>query len=189
MQRNSCTYKPHLNCYIKTLDDQTKIFYPQGAIGRRGFYISSPELEQTLQQATRRFQRRMNVLGNSFLIGVGGATSLVIFALSFFNFSLLLSLCGFIGWLHRHLYFARYKEMEPANSPNTPIAHWSRMGDISPPSFLVFCLLMYLLCTLCGIWLYTITSDPKMLLCSTLFALLMIPYAIATWQTLFNNNT
>lgn len=41
--------------YFKTRDDGTKVFYPQGAIGRVGYIVSSPELEDLLRQRAKRF--------------------------------------------------------------------------------------------------------------------------------------
>lgn len=105
-----------LDFHFKTLNDGTKIFYPQGRFGCQGYYISSPELEPKLRQSIRRFYNQQTIWSCAF----GGALGSVVMAfvvINLWGFILIISLCSFLGWLHAPLYFAKFtKQMEPAHS-------------------------------------------------------------------------
>ena len=113
--------------HFKTLQDGTKTFYPQGSLGRQGYYVSSPELETRLRTRLHQYYRLWDRIHSALCCSVGVLLPLIILAvIKVWRVILLASLGKFLGWLHARLYFAQYtKEMEPAHIANSLIAHWS----------------------------------------------------------------
>ncbi len=175
--------------HIQPLDDGTKLFYPQIPWGR-GYYISSPELEHTLRQILRHLYRR---LGFIWLFSVGfcsNFSALVSHNPLTFTLAVLLSgvMTGLMTWLLIHLSFSRYtRQMEIADIPYSPIARESQWV-LFPRWLLILGVLLCMSFIAGGIWLYTMTTDPTMLVCSSFFSLLLIPYAIGLYKKVFTKN-
>lgn len=173
------------NFHFKTLEDGTKIFYPQGALGRRGYYVPSPELESKLRQDLRRLLRRQ-MLWTGALGGYLGA-------LAMFHIWMFISIILFwvsLEWLQAHLHFAKYtKEMEPAHIANSPIAHWSQWGESAHPAILIGYMMLWLVLIGGCLWLYIRTNLLQMLLCIVLFVLMLVPSAIAIYSKWFTPKT
>lgn len=173
--------------HFKVLKDGTKIFYPQGALGRRGYYVSSPELEPKIRQDIRRFYKR-GILWSAVLGTFAG--SLV--TLNPWVFIVIICFGSCLGWLRGHLYFAKYtKEMEPAHIANSPMAHWSKWGESADLASLMCYVLLWLVLIVGCIWLYISDHELQqmMLLCIAFFALMLIPGVIAIFSRLYQKKT
>lgn len=171
--------------HFKTLKDGTKIFYPQGPLGRRGYYVSSPELEPKLRQDIRRFYKRQMLW-----CGVLGAFAGSLAMINIWVFILILCFWSCLGWLTNYLYFAKYtKEMEPAHIANSPISHWSKWGESAHPASLFGYMLLWIVLIGVSLWSYSINYQPQMLLCIVLFALMFIPGGVAIYSRFFKQKT
>lgn len=173
--------------HFQILQDGTKTFYPQGSLGRQGYYVSSPELETRLRKRLHQYYRLWDRIDSALCINVGILLPLMILAIiNVWGVILLASLGEFLGWLHARLYFAKYtKEMGPSHIANSPIAHWSEWGKKVHPARLFSYMLFPLIFIGGGLCLYIVTNEPKMLICSAFFALRLVPYGIATYSKCF----
>lgn len=175
--------------HFKILKDGTKIFYPQGSVGRRGYYVSSPELEPKIRQDLRRFHKRQ-MLWSAVL---GPFETLLAVSLMPYLWAFIVLICfsSYLVWLRGHLYFAKYtKEMEPAHIANSPIAHWSQWGKSASLASLMGYMLLWLVLIVGCIWLYI--NDPAlhvMLFCIAFFALMSVPGSIAIYSKLYQKKT
>ena len=164
--------------YFNTLKDGTKIFYPQGLLGRRGYYVSPPELEPKLRQDIRRFHKRQ-IMWSGVLGAFAGSLAMI----HIWAFISIICFCSCLGWLRGHLYFAKYtKKMEPAHIANSPIFHWSQWGESAHPASLIGYMLLWLSFIGGCIWLYGSTNQSQMLLCIVIFALMLVPGGIAIYS-------
>lgn len=171
--------------HFKTLKNGTKIFYPQGPLSRRGYYVSSPELEPKLRQDIRRFHRRQ-VLWCAVLGAFAGSLAMI----NIWVFILIICFCSCLGWLTNYLYFAKYtKEMEPAPIANSPIFHWSKWGESAHPASLFGYMLLWIVLSGVSIWSYSNSYQPQMLLCIVFFALMFIPGGVAIYGRFFKKKT
>ena len=169
------------NCHIKILSDGSKLFFPQGALGRKGYVISSSELETLLRKEIRRYY-----IGIIVASGVlGGSVGPLASSLGLPSFIGLLLALGVLGWIVTRIYFGRYtSKMAPAVGSNSTFLHWRNMSESLHPVLFWSLLLICLLIVIGGLLLYRVTHDPKTLVCSAIFALILIPYCMAVLHRL-----
>lgn len=169
------------NNHIKTLDDGRKVFFAQGPMGRKGYLIPNAEAENALRQSVRRFYIGV-IVCCGILGGIAGPLSA---QLGFVSFLILIFVSGLFGWVLGRLYFGRFtKTMQTCDVKNSPTSNWAKMGKTLHPLVLCGLTLICLLFVIGGLLLFRQTHDPKILLCSLIFALMLIPYSIAIWHRL-----
>ncbi|MFC2099235.1 hypothetical protein ACFLSF_00160 [Candidatus Bipolaricaulota bacterium] len=168
-----------VNSHFRTLADRTSIFYPYGAFGRRGYVVASDAQEAALRRRARRLGRWSYavcliaaLVARRFVAQIDWPVFLAILA---------------VGWVPdwgiAHITFwSLTKQMDRATVANSPIAYWKTMGRTMHPALLVLFGVCAVAMAAGGFLFYTLDRDAVGLLLGALFALLILPYAIAMWS-------
>jgi len=167
--------------YFRTIESGEKIFYPQGAFGRRGFAVASAEQELILRTNIRGFQRLYSGILIALILIFSGYLSTQT------SWPVLLIVIGSwpVLWLLARAYFWRFtRTMEPVAIPNSPIACWRSMGRTINPTLLIGQTIF--VCVLSGASLYRAyqSQDLIWLLLGLIIATSLAPYVIAllSWR-------
>lgn len=168
--------------FFQTLANGERIFYPQGAFGRRGYAIASTEQEMILRTNVRGVQR----------IYAGMLIVLILFFSGYMpthtSWPILLIVIGSgpILWLLAKAYFWRFtRTMEPVAIPNSPVSCWRSMGRTINPLLLIGQTVF--VGAISGVSLYSVyqNRDPVRLLLGMFVSTALVPYVIALrswWQ-------
>ncbi len=165
--------------FFRTLANGERIFYPQGAFGRRGYAIASTEQELILRTNMRGVQR----------IYAGMLMVLILFFSGYLpthtSWPILLIVIGSgpMLWLLAKAYFWRFtRTMEPVAVPNSPVACWRSMGRTINPSLLIGQTVF--VAAISGVSLYSAyqSRDPVRLLLGMFVSTALVPYVIALWS-------
>jgi len=119
---------------FRTLADGTRIFYPQGAFGRRGFVVESPYTEASL----RLRAKGVGILLTAVLPLLWFACGPILPDSDPLRVVLLLAGANAVAWLATWLaHWPTTRRLQQADVPNSPIASWTRMGQRIRPVWLV----------------------------------------------------
>jgi len=164
-----------VSSHFRSLDDGTKVFYAQGAFGRRG-YVVPPEAEPALRSRARNMAQA-TMLASAWLgITLAGTTG----KLDAVGLCVLLAVLGAVGWVTTTLaYWPLTRGLERARVPNSPMAHWRSMGQTMHPILLALPMLLCVALLSAGLWIYHQDSAPLGLLIAVVAALFSAPYVIA----------
>lgn len=169
------------NNSIKCLDDGTKIFFPQGPMGRRGYLIPSNELELKLRKSLTFFYLFL-IIGCGMLGGLAGPSFP---KMSFSSFLVFCAVAGLLGWAAPYLYFWRFiRHMKVTQIKNSPVTHWKKMSDTMGWGLLLTLTSICLLFSLVSLLIYAKSSEPICLLSGIMFGAFLIPYTLAIRQKL-----
>jgi hypothetical protein len=123
-----------VNTHFRQLDDGRLIFYPVGALGRRGFIVTTAEQEASLRRRVREWGVGANVLALGLLFA---------FLMDRFANHTWLYVAGIIGygilvWGSGHaMAWPITRHMERGDIANSPIEHWRALGRTSHPFWLI----------------------------------------------------
>jgi len=166
------------NTHFRTLDDGTRVFYPHGAFGRRGYVVASFVMEERLARRMRAWQK----------ISVAAC---VVFGLSYVLLNLeasSLCLAGVIagllamGWLAAELAFRSLtRRMKRARIPNSPLVQWRKMGQTLHPALLVFGGTVAITMSVCGFLASLCHRNAAGIPLGVLMAIATVPYGVAIW--------
>lgn len=164
-----------VSSHFRLLDDGTKVFYAQGAFGRRG-YVVPPEAEPALRSRARNIAQALRLP----LVWVSIALARSIGRLNAVELCVLLAVLLGAEWVTMALAFRPLtRTLERARVPNSPIAHWRSMGQTLHPILLALPMLLCVALLSAGLWIYHQDSAPLGLLIAVVAALFSPPYVIA----------
>lgn len=168
------------NNHFKSLEDGTRIFYPQGAMGRVGYIVPDSKLESVLRASLKRFYIWL-IVGTGIFGGLGGPL------ISKIGFVELILVAGFLGWLIIRLYFMRItRDLEKVRVANSMFSCWASMGESMSWVMLIVFTSFFLLSSIASLLLYQSMPDIKLLAIGIFFALCLIPYGIAILHKIRN---
>jgi len=166
------------NTHFRTLDDGTRVFYPHGAFGRRGYVVASVVMEERLARRMKAGQR----------ISVAAC---VVFALAYVSLNLEpspLCLAGVIagvsamGWVAAELAFRSLtRRMKRVRIPNSPLGQWRKMGQTMHPALLVFGGTVAITMSICGFLASVLYRNAAGIPLGVLMAIATVPYGVAVW--------
>lgn len=165
--------------HFQTLENGERVFYPQGAFGRRGFALASPEQELILRTNVRGFQRIYSVVLMILILSFSGS----LLARTSWQMILIVIGSGPVFWLLAKVYFWSFtRTMELVNVPNSPMAHFRSMGRTVNPTMLIGQTVFVL--AISGASLYSAyqNRDPIRLLLGMFVATAIVPYVVALWS-------
>jgi len=165
--------------FFLTREDGRRIFYLQGAHGRRGYVIVSTEQEMILRANVRGFQRLQGGILFVLMLFFSGLLA------SQPSWQLLLTVLASwpLLWVLGKAYFWRFtRTMEPVHIANSPMTHWRSMGRTVNPALLI--VQMIFVVAISGATLYRAyeNQDPVLLLIGMMVAAGLFPFAVAMWS-------
>jgi hypothetical protein len=165
--------------HFQTLENGERVFYPQGAFGRHGFALASPEQELILRTNIRGFQRLYGGILIALILIFSGYLSTQT------SWPVLLIVIGSWPalWLLAKVYFWSFtRTMESIDIPNSPMAHFRSMGRTVNPTMLIGQTVFVL--AISGASLYSAyqNRDPIRLLLGMFVATAIVPYMVALWS-------
>ena len=169
------------NSYFKTRDDGTKLFYPQGMLGRLGYVVPSPELEELLRTRVKRFFIG-SMLGGT-LLGVCLGDLASSFQISVFFFVAMLPVIfGPLAWLGAKGFFWQFtRQMTAVHEANSFKRSWLAVVQTLHPCFAGLMATVCFLNVVASIVSFRSSGEPKLLLFSAIFAVLFVPWMLAIW--------
>lgn len=146
--------------HFNTLEDGTRVFYAQGPVGRRGFVVPNPEVEAELKQATRTYYICLIVM-----CGVFGGMGAQLSSVTVSTALMAIGTWVVVAYAITNIYFHQYtKQLAPvADSPNSPLAHWRRIGSESKGWIIWGGTILSALFTISSWWLYFHSGEPLLL--------------------------
>ena len=158
------------NSYFKERDDGTKLFYPQGAIGRLGYIVPSAELEERLRTSARRFFVG-SMIGGTLLGSCFGefASSLQEMRLALFV-AMLPVIFGPLAWLGAKGFFWPFtQQMTAVHEANSFKRSWLAVVQTLHPWFVGLTATVCFLIVVASIVSFQSSGEPKLLLLSAIF--------------------
>ena len=168
-------------CFL-TLEGGTKIFYPQGAFGRRGYIVESSRSEEALRRRVKNLHVG-TILAVPLLASAYGAflrdTGLLRFAL--------LIACSFVAWwlIARLGSWPLTRRLKRSDVSNSPIACWNRMGQRTHPVWLILAPFYFAALSAVGFVFFATERNPVGLAIGLMMPLAAVPYLVAIrhrWQ-------
>ena len=169
------------DAYFRTLEDGTKIFYPQGAFGHRGYIVDSNRSEETLLRRVKSLHAVM-ILVMPLLASAYGAflrdTGLLRFAL--------VIVCSSVAWwlIARLGFWPQTRRLKRSGVSNSPIACWNRMGERTHPVWLVLAVSCVAALSAVGFVLFATELNPVGIAIGLTMPLAGFPYLVAIWRLL-----
>ena len=178
------------NSYFKTRGDGTKLFYPQGALGRRGYIVPSAEVEERLRASAKRFFIG-SMLGGTLLGSCLGELAshlqgrpLVLFV------AMLPVIFGPFVWLGAKVYFWKFtRQMTAVHEANSLKRSWLVVVQTLHPWFAGLTAAVCLLIVVASIVSFRSSQEPKLLLLAATFAVLSVPWMLATWTLVWSTGS
>jgi hypothetical protein len=168
--------------YFKARDDGTKLFYPQGAIGRLGYIVPSADLEERLRTSAKRFFVG-SMLGGTLLGSCFGelASSLQGMSLVFFV-AMLPVIFGPLAWLGAKGFFWKFtRQMTAVHEANSFKRSWLAVVQTLHPWFAGLTATVCFLIVVASILSFRSSGEPKLLLLAATFSVLFVPWMLAIW--------
>jgi len=161
---------------FRTLEDGTKVFYPHGALGRRGYVVASRNEETALR---RRVQCESAALAAVSPI-VASVYGVFLRDLTALRLLLVLAGVGSVVWLlTKILLWPLTRRLVRSDVPNAPFAAWRRMGRTLHPAWLIVGGLFLSILSVTGFVLYAVERQPSGLVIGPILLVCTVPYVIA----------
>jgi hypothetical protein len=161
---------------FRTLDDGTKVFYPHGPFGRRGYVVETSRDEDALRRRVKNGSALM-IVASPFLASFYG-----VFLRDTGVTRLLLLMAGLYvaNWIVTEVQFwPLVRRLKRADAANLPIAAWRRMGRTMHPGWLILGGAFLLCLAVAGFLLHVLERQPAGLVIGFLSILVAAPYVIA----------
>ena len=170
------------NSYFKTRNDGTKIFYPQGALGRLGYIVPSPELEELLRTRAKRFFVG-SVLGGTLLgVCLGELASSLQLMPSVFFIAMLLVISCLLAWLVPKGFFWQFtRQMTAVHEANSFKRCWLEVVQTLHPWFVGLMATVCLFVVVASLVIYRSSGEHKLLFLAAAFTVLFVPWMLAIW--------
>jgi len=170
------------NSYFKTREDGTKLFYPQGMLGRLGYIVPSAELEERLRKSAKRFFVGSG-LGGGLLGSCLGelASDLQGMPLVFFV-AMLPVIFGPLAWLSaKGFFWQSTRQMTAVHEANSFKRSWLAVVQTLHPWFAGLMATVCFLIVVASIVSFRSSGEPKLLLLAALFTVVLVPWMLAIW--------
>jgi hypothetical protein len=167
------------NTHFRTLDDGTRVFYPHGTFGRRGYVVESFVTEERLARRVKAWQKI-------------SAAACAVFILCYVLLDLELVPLGLVGvigglsamgWVVAELAFRSLtRRMKRTWIQNSPLEQWRKMGQTVRPVRLVLGGIVVIAMSICAFLACVFRWDARGIPLGVLTALASIPYGVALWS-------
>lgn len=170
------------NSYFKTRGDGTKLFYPQGALGRLGYIVPSAELEDRIQTSAKRFFVGSGLGGALLGICLGELASSLQLMPDVYFIAMLPVIFGPLAWLGAKSFFWQFtRQMTAVHEANSSKRHWLAVVQTLHPLFAGLMATVCLLIVVASILIFQSSGEPKLLLLAAFFTILFVPWMLAIW--------
>jgi hypothetical protein len=168
--------------YFKTRDDGTKIFYPQGALGRLGYIVSSPELEELLRTRAKRFFVGSMLGGTLLGVCLGELASSLQLIPDVFFVAMFLVIACLLAWLGAKGFFWQLtRQMTAVHEANSFKRSWLDVVQTLHPWLAGLMATVCLLVVVASLVIYRSNGESKWLLLAAMFTVVFVPWMLAIW--------
>lgn len=167
------------NTHFRTLEDGTRIFYPHGALGRRGYVVVSVVMEQRLAGRVKALRKISAAACAPFALGY------VLLDLDPAPLRLVGVIGGLfaMGWVVTEVVFRSFtRRMKRMWIANSPLEQWRKMGQTVRPAPLMVAGTVAITMSICGFLTCVFRRNAVGIPVGVLMAIASIPYGIALWS-------
>jgi len=169
-------FKTVADLCFQTLNDGTKVFYPHGVFGRRGYVVESQRDEDRLRQRAKA-EIILLIVTTPVLASAYGA---FLRGIGVLRFVLLMLGLSAAGWLVTELtYWPLTRRLERSHVPNSPIVCWKRMGRTAHPAWLILGASFFACVSAMGFLLFAREGQAVGILIGLMLILFGFPYGVA----------